>query len=45
LERGCNGGFQGLLLRQEGYAISWNEFMGKGEDTNKFIEVWSVIPG
>jgi hypothetical protein len=19
--------------------------MGKGEDTNKFIEVWSVIPG
>jgi hypothetical protein len=45
LEKGGNGGFQGLLLRQEGCAISWNEFIGKCEDTNKFTEVWSVIPG
>jgi hypothetical protein len=30
--KGCKGGFQGLLLRQEGCAISWNGFIGKGED-------------
>jgi hypothetical protein len=44
LERGCKGGIQGLLLRQEGYAIKWNEFAGKSEDINKFTQMWDVIP-